>query len=64
METNQWGEQGWKIKDIELYIFNQNSNNYLAYQLTLTKGLLREIVFMNTHDGKIIHRISGTHTTN
>ncbi len=64
MQTNQWRGKGWQVKDTELYIFNQNSNNYLVYRLTLLKGLLREFVFMNAHDGEIIHRISGTHTIN
>ena len=64
MQAKQWGGKGWKVMDIELYIFNQNDNNYLVYRLTLTKGLLREFVFLNAHDAQIIHRISGTNTTN
>jgi len=64
MQAKQWGGKGWQVKGVELYVFNQNGNNYLVYRLTLTKGLLREFVFMNADDAEIIHRISGTHTTN
>ena len=63
-QSDQWGRQGWKIKKRELSILEKNDNNYLTYRLTITKGLMREFLFVNANDGTIIHRITGTQTLN
>lgn len=51
-----------ELKNGSLYIFNFDNENYLAYGFTLTKGLMRDFVFIDAHNGKLIHRISGTPT--
>ena len=61
LKSSQWGGLGWKITNNELTILRVDGNNYLTHQLTLTKGLLREFVFVDANEGVIIHRISGTH---
>jgi Zn-dependent metalloprotease len=61
-QHEDWGKQGWKVANSDLYVFNHNSINYLTYRLTLVKGLLREFLFVNANSGDVIHRVSGTPT--
>jgi Zn-dependent metalloprotease len=61
-QHDRWGKQGWKIDQGDLYVLQHDDTNYLAYELTLVKGLLREFLFVNADTGSIIHRISGTPT--
>ncbi|MDX2463825.1 MAG: hypothetical protein QNK31_04880 [Porticoccus sp.] len=63
-QSEQWGRQGWKIKKRELSILEKNGKKYLTYRLTITKGLMREFLFVNANDATIIHRITGTQTLN
>jgi Zn-dependent metalloprotease len=52
--------EGWQASDDALYVFMHDMRPWLAYEVTLTRGLERWFVFVNARDGQVIHQMTGS----
>lgn len=49
----------WGVAKTQLWIYRYERRPRLAYQLTLTRGLERWLVFVDAQDGTVLHQVTG-----